>query len=184
MRYTMKPNVIFLIICAMFFITGCTNNHLNNAMINSNAVQVGDSWSPLDSIERAGVIHCEAGEDNYSFEVHAYDGSFLVKQQDGKMQCVSDLVIEGAGDAHWENVSSNGEILPWDGEKTFIGVLIKQDDQYVGYAAIMIERPENNWRYNATIINCKEIAPEERSNSEIMSEDLYKMIDSAVESAK
>lgn len=78
----------------------------------------------------------------------------------------------------------NGEILPWDGEKTFIGVLIKQDDQYVGYAAIMIERPENNWRYNATIINCKEIAPEERSNSEIMSEDLYKMIDSAVESAK
>jgi len=34
MRYTMKPNVIFLIICAMFFITGCTNNHLNNAMIN------------------------------------------------------------------------------------------------------------------------------------------------------
>lgn len=33
-------------------------------------------------------------------------------------------------------------------------------------------------------INCKEIAPEERSNSEIMSEDLYKMIDSAVESAK
>lgn len=153
-------------------------------MINSNAVQVGDSWSPLDSIERAGVIHCEAGEDNYSFEVHAYDGSFLVKQQDGKMQYVSDLVIEGAGDAHWENVSSNGEILPWDGEKTFIGVLIKQDDQYVGYAAIMIERPENNWRYNATIINCKEIAPEERSNSEIMSEDLYKMIDSAVESAK
>lgn len=183
-RHTMKPNVIFLIICAMFFITGCTNNHLNNAMINSNAVQVGDSWSPLDSIERAGVIHCEAGEDNYSFEVHAYDGSFLVKQQDGQMQYVSDLVIEVAGDAHWENVSSNGEILPWDGEKTFIGVLIKQDDQYVGYAAIMIERPENNWRYNATIINCKEIAPEERSNSEIMSEDLYKMIDSAVESAK
>jgi hypothetical protein len=48
----------------------------------------------------------------------------------------------------------------------------------------MIERPENNWRYNATIINCKELSPEERSNSEIMPEDLYKMIDSAIESAK
>ena len=144
----------------------------------------GDSWSPLDSIERAGVIHCETEEDNYSFEVHAYDGSFLVEQQNGKMQYVSDLVIEGVGDAHWENVSSNGEIQPWDGEKTFLGVLIKRDDKYVGYATIMIERPENNWRYNATIINCKELSPEERSNSEIMPEDLYKMIDSAIESAK
>lgn len=100
------------------------------------------------------------------------------------MQYVSDLVIEGAGDAHWENVSSNGEIQLWDGEKTFLGVLIKRDDKYVGYATIMIERPENNWRYNATIINCKELSPEERSNSEIMPEDLYKMIDSAIESAK
>ena len=96
------------------------------------------------------------------------------------MQYVSDLVIEGVGDAHWENVSSNGEIQPWDGEKTFLGVLIKRDDKYVGYATIMIERPENNWRYNATIINCKELSPEERSNSEIMPEDLYKMIDSAI----
>lgn len=43
----------------MLFITGCTTNHLDNVMISSNAVQVGDSWSPLDSIERAGVIHCE-----------------------------------------------------------------------------------------------------------------------------
>ena len=149
----------------MLFITGCTTNHLDNVMINSNAVQVGDSWSPLDSIERAGVIHCETEEDNYSFEVHAYDGSFLVEQQNGKMQYVSDLVIEGVGDAHWENVSSNGEIQPWDGEKTFLGVLIKRDDKYVGYATIMIERPENNWRYNATIINCKELSPEERSNT-------------------
>lgn len=108
----------------------------------------------------------------------------FVEQQNGKMQYVSDLVIEGVGDAHWENVSSNGEIQPWDGEKTFLGVLIKRDDKYVGYATIMIERPENNWRYNATIINCKELSPEERSNSEIMPEDLYKMIDSAIESAK
>ena len=162
----MKRNVFFSVICVMLFITGCTTNHLDNVMISSNAVQVGDSWSPLDSIE------------------HAYDGSFLVEQQNGKMQYVSDLVIEGVGDAHWENVSSNGEIQPWDGEKTFLGVLIKRDDKYVGYATIMIERPENNWRYNATIINCKELSPEERSNSEIMPEDLYKMIDSAIESAK
>ena len=180
----MKRNVFFSVICVMLFITGCTTNHLDNEMISSNAVKVGDSWSPLDSIERAGVIHCETEEDNYSFEVHAYDGSFLVEQQNGKMQYVSDLVIEGVGDAHWENVSSNGEIQPWDGEKTFLGVLIKRDDKYVGYATIMIERPENNWRYNATIINCKELSPEERSNSEIMPEDLYKMIDSAIESAK
>ena len=130
----MKRNAFFSVICVMLFITGCTTNHLDNVMINSNAVQVGDSWSPLDSIERAGVIHCETEEDNYSFEVHAYDGSFLVEQQNGKMQYVSDLVIEGVGDAHWENVLSNGEIQPWDGEKTFLGVLIKRDDKYVGYA--------------------------------------------------
>ena len=90
----MKRNAFFSVICVMLFITGCTTNHLDNVMINSNAVQVGDSWSPLDSIERAGVIHCETEEDNYSFEVHAYDGSFLVEQQNGKMQYVSDLVIE------------------------------------------------------------------------------------------
>ena len=75
----MKRNAFFSVICVMLFITGCTTNHLDNVMINSNAVQVGDSWSPLDSIERAGVIHCETEEDNYSFEVHAYDGSFLVE---------------------------------------------------------------------------------------------------------
>lgn len=65
----------FSVICVMLFITGCTTNHLDNVMISSNAVQVGDSWSPLDSIERAGVIHCETEEDNYSFEVHAYTSS-------------------------------------------------------------------------------------------------------------
>ena len=110
--------------------------------------------------------------------------SYRVYLQSPPGAALPEARIEGVGDAHWENVSSNGEIQPWDGEKTFLGVLIKRDDKYVGYATIMIERPENNWRYNATIINCKELSPEERSNSEIMPEDLYKMIDSAIESAK
>lgn len=156
----------------------CSRTHAKKAARASASTvsQVLLARTTTRTKQRAGVIHCETEEDNYSFEVHAYDGSFLVEQQNGKMQYVSDLVIEGVGDAHWENVSSNGEIQPWDGEKTFLGVLIKRDDKYVGYATIMIERPENNWRYNATIINCKELSPEERSNSEIMPEDLYIII--------
>lgn len=38
----MKRNAFFSVICVMLFITGCTTNHLDNVMINSNAVQVGD----------------------------------------------------------------------------------------------------------------------------------------------
>lgn len=179
----MKRNALLMILCMMIFLSSCSHDPPKVAMADSTAVRSEDSYSPAMSFMGRGVIYCESDEDDCTFEIHARDGSFFVQQDDGS-QHVSDLVIEGSGGAHWTSVlpsNSDSSADWWHGAKNFLEVLIKKDNQYVGYAVVAVETPEDVVHYHATVVECKEILPQENQTSALSKETLQQMIDTVIQ---
>ncbi len=174
----MKCNLSLVFLCTLFFFSGCSGSTSEITLIDSDAVQPADSWSPAVSFWGDGLIRCESDGEEFVFEIHACDGSFFV--QDGnEPRRVSDLVIDGAGDAYWQYWSASDPVTPWAGTKTFLEVLIKKGDSYVGYAVVKVERPENIGTYSATVLVCKEVLHPGSNGQSLSSETIRQMMDAA-----
>lgn len=169
--------ILIIVLCAVIvtFLSACTSSEIR--MVDSMMVEPGDSWSPLRSLVENGLIHCTAGEDDYIFELHACDGSFLVLQEDSETQYVVDLTIESSGYAYWKYFLAPDAASRWEGTKTFIEVFIKQNGTYIGYAVVKVEFYKDACDYRATVLECKEIQRQEVQKYELSKETLQQMID-------
>lgn len=170
----MKQNVLPIILCAIVFLSGCSCTSSKIPMIDSTAVKPLASYSPGVSFVGDGLIYCEADVDNCVFELHAHDGKFAVRPCVDIQHFVTNLTIEGSDDVHWENYG-------WYGKKTFLEILIKKNDKYVGYAVVAVEDPDDDYWYDATVIECKEISPQKSQEYELTAEMLQEMIDTVIQ---
>lgn len=176
----MKKLFLSITLCmAGFLLSSCASPE--TALTDSTVVEASEPWSPLKSFRGNGLIHCGSEEEDHTFEIHARDGSFLVEQEGGKSLYAADLVIEGSGDAHWQYFPASDPAMPWEGTKTFLEVLIMKNGQYVGYAVVAVERPEDIWSYRATVVACKEALQEKSSADALSKEALQQTIDDVIE---
>lgn len=180
----MKKNFILTLLCTMLFIFGCSCASSKMKLTDSTVVKsTSESWSPTISFRGNGLIYCESDGDDYVFEIHARHGSFLIERDDRESFYVTDIVIEGSGYAYWQYDSVSYPVsssLTWAGLKTFLEVFIRKNNQYVGYAVVTVERPEDIWTYSATVIECKEVLQQEDSTNGLSKETLQQMIDNVI----
>ncbi len=179
----MKKTFSFMALCIILSFLGCSCASSGIKLTDSTIVESNGSWSPVRSFWYP-LIHCGSDEDGYVFEVHARHGSFYVKPDgDEPVVYVTDLVIEGSGGAYWQwnTVSYPAHASSyWAGEKTFLEVLIKKDNRYVGYAVVAIET-DNYTEYCATVVECKEVLGQEDLGEGLSKETLQQMIDDVIQ---
>ena len=179
----MKKTFSFMALCIILSFLGCSCASSGIKLTNSTVVKSNGSWYLLSSFWPP-LIQCESDEEGYVFEIHARHGSFYVKQDgDEPAVYVADLVIEGSGDAYWYyyNVSYPAHASSyWAGEKTFLEVLIKKDNRYVGYAVVAIEADDYS-EYCATVVECKEVLRQEDLGEGLSKETLQQMIDDVIQ---
>lgn len=173
-----------MILGAIVLLLTCSCTVSEPKLLDSTVVKAGDSWSPLTSLVENGLIHCESGGNGYTFELHAFDGSFFVQQENEEPQFVSHLIIKGSGDAYWEHFIPSNPSLSWNGTQTFVEVLVRKEDRYVGYAVVKIEYLEHNARYFPTVVECKEVSPHFGRDIEVSQETLLKMMDVVIQKYK
>ncbi len=180
----MKKSIfVLLVLCTIVSVFGCSCTSSKIKMADSTVVESNGYWSPYVSFWNP-LIHCGSDEDGYVFEVHARHGSFYVNPDgDEPVVYVTDIIMEGSGDAYWchHNVSyPTAPSLTWKGVKTFLEVFIKKDNRYVGYAVVAVELEEEIY-YSATVVECKEVLEQEDLVEGLSKETLQQMIDDVIQ---
>ena len=175
-----------MVLCTVFSLFACSCDSSKVKLTDSTLVEsTGEGWCPAVSLRGNGLIHCgsDETENDYIFEIHALHGSFLVKQEEGKYLDVTGLVIEGSGYAFWQYDIVSYPAFPsltWRGLKTFLEVFIKKGEQYVGYAVVAVERPEDTDVYGATVLECKEVLRQGDTASGLSKQEIQEMIDKVI----
>ena len=183
MKQTVRQGTVFLILSALLI---CFVVSSDSGFVNSDAVEAAYAYS----IQR-GMLSpfflCQSDDGKRIFELHAYKGSFYIAGEQGA-EFVSDLVLEGGGEAYWEyeppdGLANDRKNNAWwldDHETTFIGILMKEDGRYIGWALVKAAPdPEYFTIYDPTVLMCRELKPDKRDKT-LTKEDLQAMIAAAI----
>ena len=172
---------IIAIFYTLIYLSGCSVSEGKIRSIDSNIIKVLDSWSPLYSalIYRQGLpIELGSSDQNYVFEIHAQNGSFNISS-DNKIQRTTDLICSSSEIIYWLYYAADETDEPWHGTTTFIDVIIRKGEHYVGYGVIKIESPNDIGVYNAIVVECKEFPRIWNRYQNISLEEITQMINAA-----
>ena len=183
MKETVRQGSIFLILSALLMGVVVSRD---SGFVNSDAVQAATAYSNGRSMLYPFFL-CQSDDGKRIFELCAYKGSFRTTGEQGT-EFVSDLVLEGGGEAYWgydppDGLANDRKNNAWwhiHHETAFIGILMKEDGRYIGWALVKAVPDPNNFTiYDPIVLMCRELKPEKRDKI-LTAEKLQAMMDAAM----
>ena len=142
-------------------------------LVDSGIVQPGRAFLLFSSFrdpENDGIVYCI--DDRYTYELHARGNGYFVNLNHTELH--DDFVIEGSGTAYW----SISYVEP---RYTFIDILIKEGDRYVGYAVVSVQSDIfYNGDWTPHVLDCMALADGD-TETVLTPEYLREQIDKAIE---